>query len=56
MADVEKVVAREIREFDWWNYGMDEVDQLLQNGDPACQEWVDELAKRITVKVRPAGE
>lgn len=39
-----------IREFSWDNYGMDDVDYLLQT-DPDAQEWVPALAQKLQAAV-----
>jgi len=40
-----------IKEFPFWNYGMDGVDIALRE-DPEAQEWVPALAAKIEVAVR----
>lgn len=39
-----------IREFSWDNYGLDDVDYLLQT-DPDAQEWVPALAQKLQAAV-----
>jgi hypothetical protein len=38
-------IENAIKEFDWWNYSMDQVGETLE--DPDTQEWVADLTDDI---------
>lgn len=51
MSALERVIAEAIKEFDFGNFGLDEVDIGLHDY-PDDQEWVPALAEKIGDAVR----
>lgn len=47
----ERAAAKAIREFSWWNYGLDGVDP---NSEYA--EWVEDLSAAVVAAVRKAQD
>lgn len=51
MSTPTEIVAAAIREFPFWDYGMDDVDPKSEYA-----EWVPDLAKQITVALKERAE
>jgi hypothetical protein len=50
-----KTASKAIRDFPWWDYGMDDVSYALRK-DPDAQEWVGDLARAVVEAVRKAED
>lgn len=51
MSALDRTISDVIREFDFGDFGMDDVDIALHD-DPDAQEWVPALAEKIGDAVR----